>query len=625
MNALVGWYNCPIGPAEPAAVAAAMLDARPFAQRERRSAADRVAALALDGAPRSIALASDEKHSVAILGRPRWDHSDLAAIARERGHGEALLEAYRRTGDGFLARLRGSFALAILDRAGDRAVIAIDRYGIETMCYATPAAGGLVFGSTTDCVRAHPAISATIAPQSLFNYLYFSVCPSPATIYREQRKLQPAEVLVFERGAVRTGFYWQAPYRERTDKDLRTLSAEMMEHLRAAVGRIVADEDGATMGAFLSGGLDSSTVAGLLANASGGKAKTFTIGFAQEKYDESPYADIAAGHFKTDQHLYRLTPGDVARSIGRLSAAFDEPFGNSSVLPAYYCAAMARENGVSIMLAGDGGDEIFGGNSRYVEELILDLYQFVPGLLRHRVLEPMLLNAAGLDKWAPGRKARNYVRRARIPMPDRTQRHNFYYGADLADIIDPELLCAIDAEEPLAGLREVYERTGSSAILQRMMHLDLKLTLADNDLRKVGVACALAEMPVAFPFLDDDVVEFAASVPPDLLIRRLEKRWFYKQAVSDFLPAATLQKRKHGFGMPFSEWPRENPELHEMARDCLAGLSRRHYLAQDFLDRLGRDDGGPEADGLIWDLMVLELWLRDRETRAQGNQSQKFR
>lgn len=196
-------------------------------------------------------------------------------------------------------------------------------------------------------------------------------------------------------------------------------------------------------------------------------------------------------------------------------------------------------------------------------------------------------------------------------MPDRLQAHNFYGRIDLSEAIESDALGEIDPLEPLFGMREAFQRTGSANLLQRMMHLDLKITLADNDLRKVVGACALAGTAVDFPFLDDDLMAFSAQVPPSLLIHRFKRRWFFRHAVRNFLAPETLAKHKHGFGMPFSEWPREHPELREIAHDCVAGFKRRHYLRAGFLDRL-LDDG---HDSLVWDVMMLELWFRERDAQ----------
>jgi asparagine synthase (glutamine-hydrolysing) len=227
-----------------------------------------------------------------------------------------------------------------------------------------------------------------------------------------------------------------------------------------------------------------------------------------------------------------------------------------------------------------------------------------------------LFHTPGLARISLGRKAQNYVRRALMPMPDRTEARNFYQNVDLDQVLETHVLQTVDRGEPLALLRDAYERAHSRSMLQRMMHLDLKITLADNDLRKVAIASDMAGVTTAYPFLDDDVVEFAAQIPSSLLIRWLRRRWFFRKAVKDFLPPETLAKRKHGFGMPYTEWPRDNPELREITADCVNSFRRRHYFKSDFLDRCagGKEDAGVYQT-LVWDIVMLELWLRERDAR----------
>jgi asparagine synthase (glutamine-hydrolysing) len=613
MGNLIGWMTDRAEEMPPAALAETMIGARALCQPQRlRAQADACCGVAIDGGRSEADVAQRDGCRAAIVGRPYWSDPTLAAAANRHGHAEALLGAFLRSGERCLDHLRGAFALAVLDQARKRAFLAIDRYGIHSLCFTLPRSGGLVFGTRTDSVRAHPAVSATISEQSLFNYLFFGVCPSPGTIYREHVKLLPAQCVLYKDGHVRTEFYWQMPYRERTDRGTPELCHELLERLSAAVNRATAGTPRATLGAFLSGGLDSSTVTGLLSRSTGGHAKTFTIGFAQAQYDESGYAEIAAKHFKTTHHLHRLSPGEVTPALTTLAGAFDEPFGNSSVVPAYFCAKLARDAGVTRILAGDGGDEIFAGNSRYVDQLIFESYKLVPKRLRHDLIEPLLFQWRGAARLRLLRKAQSFVQRARVPLPDRMETYNFLASVKLESIFAPSFLSAVDPGAPLAGLREVYQRTTSSHALQRMLHVDLKLTLADNDLRKVGVACALANLEVDYPFLDDDVVEFSASIPPNLLIRHLERRWFFKQAVRS--PAEILAKRKHGFGMPFAEWPRQDPTLRDIAQECLTGFSQRGYCRPEFVTQLL---GGPEeaiGQALVWDIMMLELWLRSRSS-----------
>jgi len=618
MSRISGWIDSGIGAQSPDDVLSAMTDAFAFDLPARRMArAAGTQGLAVQGRDKECDLCVNGSIWAAIVGRPRWLSAELAALAAGKGHAWAVGEAYLRHGEQLFAELRGSFALAVIDGAKRRALLGVDRLGVERLCYSQPKAGGVVFGSTTDMVRAHPAVASTVPHQAVFDYLYFGICPSPGTIYREQFKLLPAQYVFFQENTLRTGFYWHMPYRESNDRALDDLAEELMGKLRGAVKRDIAGMDPSAAGAFLSGGLDSSTVAGLLSEQSGRRTKTFTIGFAHDKYDEIHYAEIAARHFGTEQHNYYLTPSDVAGVLTELSRAFDEPFGNSSVVPTFYCAKVAREHGVDLMFAGDGGDEIFAGNSRYVDQQIFGLYEKVPAALRRYLLEPVVFGLPGLGKVPVLRKSRGYIEKARLPMPDRLDAYNFYRTVKLSDVLTAGMLHDLDTDGPGSNMREAYERTASRSMLHRMLHLDLKITLADNDLRKVGVACDLAGVQVSYPFLDDDVVEFSAQIPPSLLIRRFKRRWFFKYAVRDFLAAETLAKRKHGFGMPFTEWPRENPQLREVAVDCIRGFARRNYLRADFLERMIGADGSGAYDGLVWDIVMLELWFREREASRQ--------
>ena len=622
MSTLAGWLDCPIGEIPVGTVLSRMVGAVPLGRDNPHTRSTSTEALATSAPEAKGQHSATDALWAAIVGQPRWITPELAALAGREGHAQALRQAYRTHGADLFRHLRGSFAIAVIDRLARRLLLAVDRLGIETLCWSGPQSGGVVFGSTTDIVRAHPGVASSVSEQAVFNYLYFGISPSPGTIYREHRKLLPAQYLLYEQGRAQNGFYWEMPYREPTGKRVSKLTQELMRSLRGAVVRATGTRDPASLGAFLSGGLDSSTVAGLLSERTRGHAKTFTIGFSHDQYDEVQYAEVAARHFGSEHHNYYLTPEDVAAALTMVARAFDEPFGNSSVVPAYYCAKLASEQGVKLMLAGDGGDEIFAGNSRYVDQQILGLYSQIPSGMRTYLIEPIVMGLPGLDHWTIGGKARRYIRRARLAMPERMETGNFYGSAVLSEVFTAEALSAIDPDDPLANLREAYKRTRSGSMLHRMLHLDLKITLADNDLRKVTGACHMAGVEVAYPFLDDDVVEFSAEVPASLLIRGMNRRWFFKHAIRDFLPKETLAKKKHGFGMPYMEWPRENRRLREIAVDCADGLKGRGYLRPDFLQTMVEDESGT-YDALVWDIMMLELWFRERAAATHAASDSK--
>jgi asparagine synthase (glutamine-hydrolysing) len=612
-NGLCGWTGTPPSGVEPEAALARMASGlSPVREGDSYDLAEVTHGLHVGGWRGTCHLEAGNQVWAAIEGCPRWSSPDLAVVAREMGHAAALKRAYREHGKELFQFLQGPFALAVLDRPATRALLAIDRFAVHTMCYAPTSSGGLVFGSTTDAVRAQPSVTSTIAPQAIYNFLYFYMSPSPGTIYREQRKLLPAEYLWFENGVTETGFYWHMPYQEEAIGRQEDLAEELKHLLDQAMGRVLAEANPQTLGAFLSGGLDSSTVAGLLHLKLKDRPKTFTIGFEHDRHDESSYARIAARYFDTEHHEYVLTPTDALEAIPKIVESYDEPFANSSAIPVYCCARLARDNGVELMLAGDGGDELFAGNQRYVNQKVYDLYHRLPQSLRSGLVEPLAFNTR-LGDWWPFSRALSYISRARLAVPDRLATYNYFEATDASEIFETEILAQIDPGEPIEMLRNSYYGAKSRYSLHRMLHLDLKTTLADNDLRKVSRMCNLAGLRVRYPFLDEDLAALSARIPPSLAIKSFKIRYFYKKALVDFLPVEVLAKKKHGFRIPFEEWIKEDAALSELARDSLLAFKRRGYMRGTFIDRMinAHENRRPNPyDGLVFDIMMLELWMQ---------------
>jgi asparagine synthase (glutamine-hydrolysing) len=351
----------------------------------------------------------------------------------------------------------------------------------------------------------------------------------------------------------------------------------------------------------------------MLGAATGKPPSTYSIGFAAAGYDEMEYARITARHFCTEHHEYYVTPDDVVRAIPLLAAAYDQPFGNASAVPTYYCARLAQADGVARLLGGDGGDELFGGNARYAKQAQLAYYERIPDSWRRRLLEPLLLGWAGVASIPVARKARSYVAQARSPMPARYESYNLLERLGPGNVFAAEFLAGIDQARPLTRLQEAYRSTEASSLINRMLALDLRFTLADNDLLKVTRTCDIAGIDVAFPLLHESVVEFAAGLPPDFKLRGTRLRYFFKEALRDLLPPATITKKKHGFGLPAGLWLRDYAPLHELAGDTLATLRGRHIFRNDLLDRLlthQLQDHPGYYGTLAWVLMMLELWLQ---------------
>lgn len=557
-------------------------------------------------------LATEGGVTAGIDGTPRWSRPDLAALAGARGHATALLAAYRAHGRALLDHLHGHFAAVILDPERGFALFAIDRMGVHPLCVARQSAGGIVFGTTTLAVAAHPGVSATLSMQALYDYLFFYRVPAPLTIYEEQEKLLPAQVLTVADGVIDTAFYWRMPYGATSREARGDLEAALFASLRSAMGNATRDQDPARVGTFLSGGLDSSAVLGLWSERADGPAQAFTIGFDSAGYDETEYAIAAAQHFGAKHHIYTVTPEDVAALAPRLAVVYDEPFGNSSAVPAYYCARLAREHGVEVMLAGDGGDEVFAGNAVYARMKAFDAYHHLPRGLRRGLIEPLVMGCPGGDRVPPLRKMRSYISQANTPMPERMFLDALGLFENARRIMDEDVLATIDPRHPQDVLRDVYGRCAGDSLIQRMMSLDQQIILADNDLRKVGRMCALAGIGVRYPLLDDDVVEMSATIPPARQIRGLKLRDFFRRAMGGFLPATVLSKRKHGFGLPYGPWIAGSAPLRELVHDNVAAFARRGYVRRAFVEAAldGPGRGETALASTLWDMMILELWLQ---------------
>lgn len=521
-----------------------------------------------------------------------------------------LAARYRSHGESFLKRVRGQFALALYDRREGKLVLAVDRAGIRPL-YVYPGSAAIAFSTGLAPLRRIPGLAAEVAPQALFDYLYFHVVPSPGTVYAHCEKLLPAQMLTFTDTERRKDFYWSMPYRDDNPAGFEALRRDFRDLLPRVVKRSAGDLG--AVGCFLSGGTDSSTIAGTLRQSRNAPIRTYSMGFQTPGRDEIQYARIAARHFGMEAREYCVTPQDLVDCIPVVAACCDEPFGNASVVPAYLCARFAREDGTERLLAGDGGDEIFGGNARYGSQWKFELYGRVPDLVRRALIEPIAFHIPLGGRLAPLRKVRSYISRAKMPLPDRLETDNFLHHKCLGEIFDSDFLAAVDSQAPLANLQEVYARTRSASSINRMMHLDLKMALADNDLRKVNQACALANLDVRYPLLDEEMLEFAASVPPRLRLQRNQLRYFFKKALADFLPPRIIANREQGFGLPVGSWMAEYGPLRDLTRDSLVAFRGRGILNPSYLDWLHARHRGEHASYkgvMLWVLVMLEQWLQ---------------
>jgi asparagine synthase (glutamine-hydrolysing) len=543
-----------------------------------------------------------------------YNFQELRAGLEARGHRfrtrsdtEVLVHLYEEHGDDLVTRLRGMFAFALWDRPRRRLLLARDRLGIKPLYYYRDAQR-LVFGSELKAILAHPGVPREVDLPALEDYLAFGVVPAPRAIFRGTAKLPPAHVLAARAGeAGPPRRYWQL----RLEPDETRAPQEWLEAIRAKVEEasrchLVAD---VPVGAFLSGGLDSSVVVASCAGATRGPLQTFSIGFAEESFSELPYARAVARQFGT-RHVEEVVTSDAVSLLDELTHYYDEPFADSSAVPTFLVSRLASRS-VKVVLSGDGGDEAFGGYSRYVHDLReAALRRRLPAWFR-RALGPVgrlwpkadwlprplraktLLTNLSLD---PGSAYANTLELCRQPLRRR--------------LLAPGLAGRLNGHEPERLIRDSHALAPADDALGGMLAADVAVVLPDDFLVKVDRASMAHGLEVRPPLLDHELMELAARIPSRYKVRGGETKWALKEAYRDRLPPEAVRRPKHGFEIPVDAWLRgplrgvfEPAVLGAGApvRDLIdQGVARKLYRAH--LSGVGRHGG------VLWTLLVLARW-----------------
>jgi asparagine synthase (glutamine-hydrolysing) len=559
-------------------------------------------------------VAENEDTLICVMGRLRPYNQDYLAV----NAAQWFLECYQHNTTDFCLKIAGFFLLLIVDKTTGNVQIINDHVG-SIPCYIDRSDSTVLHISDNMAALQSAETDAALSPQALFNYVFFHCIPSPLTIYREISKLEPGVVATVDNaGNLQQQCYYQPAFTRSTDST-EQLMQRCRELISEAVRRNISDD----CAAFLSGGLDSSTVAGMLAKhseKSGQKAKTYSIGFEAKGYDETEYALLTAKHFKTEHKVHYLQPDEIAEHFTEVAGYFNEPFGNSSAMAGYICAKTAKADGIKVLLAGDGGDEIFAGNERYVKQKVFERYTALPGPLQ--ALLNLGLDNPVADKLPGVKKASSYVRQAKVPLPDRLDSYNFVNRFNLSQMFCTDLLKQVDTQLPAQQKRQRYNACLSDDAVDKMMYLDWKFTLADNDLVKVNQMCQLAGIEVRFPLFEKELVDFSCTIPANIKAPGQQLRDFYKNSFRGFLPNDTLTKSKHGFGLPFGVWMKQRPDLEKIALDALQRFKKRAILQPTFIeqaiDTFKQGHSGYYGE-LVWIIVVLELWLQQHEA---DNQSQ---
>lgn len=521
-----------------------------------------------------------------------------------------MAAAYEKFGYAFLEKLQGAFSVLLWDRHDRKWLAAVDGFGIHRLAYYDD--GNLfIAGSRIDALLRSGAVSREINPRTIANVLNFSANLAPDTAFANVSRIPPGSFLVVSDRSKHVEKYWDMRYDVKSESGKNALSRQLESVVRDSVNVHCKQDSFSELGAFLSGGTDSSTIVGMLSRMERGPVQAFSIGFQEQHFNELHYAELAAKAFGASHHTYLVGADDCLQALPQMVRCFDEPFGNSSAIPTYFCARLAAQNGVKTLLAGDGGDELFGGNSWYASDRIFELYGSIPKVLRTGLIEPVL-DALPVQNGIVG-KARKYVHRSNRPGLERVLSYNFLSAHSPAAVFDPGFLDKLTGYSVLDVPSRYYRNAPAQNHLERVLYTDVKIILGDSDLPKVTQMTELAGVQTRFPFLSRPVAEFSGLIPAKWKVNGFEKRYLFKRAFRNLLPAEILKKKKHGFGIPVATWLKSDSRMRQLAHDTL--LSRRSlergYFQPAFIEDLFRrheaDDSTYYGD-ILWTFLTLELW-----------------
>jgi asparagine synthase (glutamine-hydrolysing) len=558
-------------------------------------------------------MANEDRSVWAVQNGEIYNYQELRPALEARGHRfatrsdtESIIHAYEEWGDGCVDHLRGMFALAIWDQRRERLVLARDRLGIKPIYYAVHG-GQLAFASELKALLEIPGIPREIDLEALDDYLTFEYIGGARTIFKAIRKLPPGHLLVCDDGRARVRQYWDLPGHVDEGRDEREYCREIVETLSESVRLHLLSD--VPLGAMLSGGIDSSTVIGLMSRLSPDPVKSFSLGFRDPSYDELPWARLVARRFETDHHEEIVEP-DAVQLATRLVEHLDEPFADVSIFPTYLVSRMARRH-VTVTLSGDGGDELFAGYDSYLADRGARL---VPAPLR-TVLAGAVRRAVRptAHKRGPGNVARRFVQGLSFPPELEHARWVAYLSrSEKQTLYTPALRAELGAYEPFQQVVEHFERAPFRDRLARQLYVDLKTYLPDDILVKVDRMSMANSLEARVPLLDHVFVERVAAIPSRLKLRGATRKYIFKRAVAPLLPAQILAKRKEGFSIPMKSWLRQ--ELRPLMRDLLspAEVKRQGYFDGAEIERLmiEHDAGRENHSHRLWALMVFQLWSR---------------
>ena len=555
---------------------------------------------------------SGENESVSVVFNGEiYNYRDLRPRLESLGHRfrtdsdtEVIVHSYEEFGADCIHHLRGMFALAVWDDRKRTLFLARDRVGKKPLYYTLTPRGTLVFGSELKCLLEHPEVRRETDPSAIDAFLSLGYVPDPISIFRDINKLPPGHHLTFVDGRITVKQYWDFHFDpldlQREEDYLEELRSLLDESVKM---RLVSD---VPLGAFLSGGIDSSVVVGLMSRHLDQPVKTFSIGFREESYDELEYARITARHFRTDHTEFILTP-DLCRIVDELIWHFDEPFADTSAVPTYMLSKLAREH-VTVVLSGDGGDELFAGYTRYVVDRKRNRYVRIPRLLRRGLMQPV---SRLLPHRTPGR---NYLHNIALDPLDRyLDSLSVFTSLHKESLYTDSFNRQLNLEPSrLPELQGYASNVTTGEALDRMLYIDSKSYLPGVILTKVDRMSMAASLEARAPLLDHKLIEFVVRIPAGIKMKGIETKHVFKRAFRDLVPPEILNRKKQGFDVPLRHWI--NDQLSELVRDTFSDSRTRSrgYVDPRYVDLLLNEHSRHRRDHSLrlWTLLMLELWHR---------------
>jgi asparagine synthase (glutamine-hydrolysing) len=556
---------------------------------------------------------NEDRNAWIVFNGEIYNFPELRPELERRGHRfytktdtEVIIHLYEEMGADCVTKLRGMFALAIYDKTKRKLILARDRLGKKPLHYALHN-GNLYFGSEIKSILAVAPELAEVNSQALLEYLYYGYVPEPITAFKGIHKLPSGHLLEFENGEIRVRQYWDLPqYSTHAPKSEEECLEELERRLfEATKMRLISD---VPLGAFLSGGTDSSIVVGLMARASSRPVKTFSIGFKNDDFNESDYARIVAKKFETDHHEMILEP-DVVQTVEHLTSSLEEPFGDSSMLPTYYVSQMARKH-VTVALSGDGGDEMFAGYDRYRIHADRQIFEKIPGwarkLYRDQIF-PRLPNSM---------QGRKFSYNISLPWQER-----YVDGLSFLPAFEREMPMLSDdfraildrSDDPGNVLRRRFAAAPAKDPVSQILYVDTKTYMVDDILAKVDRMSMLNSLEVRVPILDHVFVEYVASLGPEWKLRGKQQKYILRKLAERVgVPREVLYRQKQGFSLPLVHWMRN--ELKDMLMVLVEPRTlERGYFQPSGVRKLMDDHllRGKTMTGRLWRLLMFELWHRN--------------